>query len=152
MNDVIIKTDDFPALNLKICDIASFCFFHEANVNKREFGRYVVKVYEDVSHLWGVIWLPIFNLKFEKNLMSFLNYHKNNKGFIPNIKETAVTMFSESLANLVMNPEFRETSKEYIKLAKGFEAKKNLGFVHYLVFDGMFQEMQDAMAPLGIRI
>ena len=81
-----------------------------------------------------------------------MNYHKNNKGFIPNIKETAVTMFSESLVNLVMNPEFRETSKEYIKSAKGFEAKKNFGFVHYLVFDDMFQEMQDAMTPLGIRI
>jgi len=152
VDDDVLITADFPPLKLELVDIGVDCFFHEANVYYREFGKNVLEVYEDMSHLWGALWIPITNQKFVNNLTKFLKIFKDQNGYFPNVRDTVKLMICESLEPVAMQPKTRKAFQYYIKAKNGFQAEFNSGFIHYVMLDNLLQRIQDGMAQVGFRI
>ena len=152
MDEVLIEVNGAPPLELKFCDVDIMYFFHEANVSERRFGYDVLKVYEDISHYWGIIWTPRCNEKFASNFFAFLTAFLNNEGYEPPIRDTVKLFCANDLRPVILQPKFRKQFQRALENNGGYMAERNRGFVHYMVFDDMLQAVQDAFASRGIVI
>ena len=155
MNYVILKGSAFPPLKIEQCEFKVGYFFHESSVKTNQFFNDVVKVYEDMSHSWGVMWFPGFTLDFQESLFNILGSYKKEFGVMPNVRETTIIFLSKNLSDAVSQPKMRNGLNYHIKSSNGYKAENNRGFVHYMALDGLFQKLQeviDEMANLGYML
>ena len=145
MEKVVIFDNNIPTCPLKLCDYKIYCYFHEANVSETSFGNAVVMVHEDFSHSWGVMWDPLLNKKFIQSFNDLFDEFVEDKGYKPDIADLSQFICRVGLKDFVMSPRSREIFQRGIEIGEGFMAKRNRGFVHYVILDNLLQDFQDIL-------